>query len=476
MESFDRLLSRRLLLHWYKVSNSRGRSLRLLKESFRKWNDWKRQQKLLYSAEKRARNVLRSIRIKNSLDICLIELARLKISNAARIGRQLESRRSHHVPIAKRVDHSLATFVSRYHCRVDTLEVEEEGGELSLTQIYVQDQPITLAQHDMIGILALKRFHFGLSQQCIEELCFGTISKEHSLINHSCFTDLLKQHFNHPETLAAVEDHDAYSKHSVHIFELIALADAIKTALLEIDKSSSKVEMNLIHQHYISTGLEDDPLLSSNRPVTIDKLSHGNLHDTVMDDIDIFLDTEKENQLDQYMQELTAVCNGSELLKREENHSSSLVDVIASNAKKKLSVMKLDVDKSLRDIRSSQMHLVNYNDFIEKKKRQRIQCLRDIKEHCCHCKGPHISKPPFSHGKDYRREPFHEYCQRDKCKFLQRKRRELEWLDNALNKHSNNQERFEREIQQCEAANEKRKEEMKDSLSDSLRLMEMTIQ
>jgi hypothetical protein len=135
--------------------------------------------------------------------------------------------------------------------------------------------------------------------------------------------------------------------------------------------------------------------------------------------------------------------------------------------------MKLDVYKSLGDVRSSEMHLLNYNDFIEKKKMQLVQCLRDLQEHCCTCKGPHITKPPFSQGKEYRREPTHTKTQKNKCDFLRRKRRELKWLDETLAKYDNNQERFKRELADRQDEIRRKKVIMKDALANSLRLMDM---
>lgn len=153
----------------------------------------------------------------------------------------------------------------------------------------------------------------------------------------------------------------------------------------------------------------------------------------------------------------------------------SLADVIAITAKQNLSSMKLTVDKSLHDVASSQMDLQKYNDFIEKKRLQRIQCVRDIKLHCCKCKGPHISKPPFSHAKNYRRDPIHKLHQGANCKFLKRKKAELKWLDDTLGKYPMTQERFQKQIARNESDVEKQKEEMKEALANSLRLMEIAI-
>ena len=40
--------------------------------------------------------------------------------------------------------------------------------------------------------------------------------------------------------------------------------------------------------------------------------------------------------------------------------------------------MKLDLNEALIDAQSSYLHLVKYKEFIEKKKEQWTQCLRDM--------------------------------------------------------------------------------------------------
>lgn len=159
----------------------------------------------------------------------------------------------------------------------------------------------------------------------------------------------------------------------------------------------------------------------------------------------------------------------------DDHPPDSLADVIAITAKQNLSAMKSSLDETLQDMTSSQVHHKNYKDFIEKKRLQRVQCVRDIKLHCCKCQGPHVSKPPFSHAKNYRRDPIHKLRQGAKCKFLKNKRAELQWLDDTLGKYPTNHERFEQQIAKCETAAEDRKEEMKEALANSLRLMEIAI-
>ena len=188
----------------------------------------------------------------------------------------------------------------------------------------------------------------------------------------------------------------------------------------------------------------------------------------------------------QYASEITAITTSAAIAtadhrrKKKPNDDEhlppeSLADVIAITAKQNLSSMKSTVDKTLQDVSYSQLHLQNYQEFIEKKRLQRIQCVRDIKSHCCKCQGPHVSKPPFSHAKNFRRDPIHSLRQGVNCKFLKRKRAELKWLDDTLGKYPMNSKRFEQQIAKCETEAEERKEQMKAALANSLRLMEIAV-
>ena len=185
------------------------------------------------------------------------------------------------------------------------------------------------------------------------------------------------------------------------------------------------------------------------------------------------LEAKDEKSFAEYMDDIAKGEKHSHFARLDDREETSLVDAIAEDAKNNISVMKSDVDTALLDAQSSQAHLMSYRDFIEKKRRQRLQCLRDLKEHCCLCQGPHISKPPFSHGKDYRREPTHVQNQGDECLFLKKTRSELKWLDERLGNYCKNNERFELEIERRKAEAESRKENMKEALANSLRLMEI---
>jgi hypothetical protein len=160
----------------------------------------------------------------------------------------------------------------------------------------------------------------------------------------------------------------------------------------------------------------------------------------------------------------------------EHRPPESIADVIAFTAKQNLTSMKSNVDKTLQEVTSVQRQLSNYQQFIEKKRLQRIQCVRDIKSHCCKCQGPHIAKPPFCcNSKNHRRDPIHTLRQGANCKFLKRKRAELKWLDETLYKYPMNEKRFEQQIAIFETEADEQKEEMKEALANSLRLMEIAV-
>lgn len=152
---------------------------------------------------------------------------------------------------------------------------------------------------------------------------------------------------------------------------------------------------------------------------------------------------------------------------------SAVVNDIATDAKTNISAMLLDVDAALHDTKMTRCQLVKYKEFIEKKRKQRLQCLRDMQLHCCQCGGPHISKPPFRHGKDYRREPIHSQYQSEDCNFLNKKQTELNWMNTTLGNYDKNNELYEFEIEKCKAEAQSRKENMKEALANSLRLMEI---
>jgi hypothetical protein len=274
--------------------------------------------------------------------------------------------------------------------------------------------------------------------------------------------------FQSLEALSSLINKDQ-SKEQVPLLDLILLASSVQHTLNE---NTHLVGEHLTEKHYISTGIDDDPFFASLNSPPPKLQDTPAFKDDFLDMIEDSLLEEKENLSQLQLKELTAIQEINLSTGRNPN-PTSLVDTIAQAAKSNLHKMKHEVHKSLIDVRGSQIHLANYKEFIAKKKRQRIQCQRDLSEHCCTCRGPHISKPPFSHGKDYRREPTHEHCQNDNCSFIKKKKRELNWLDETIGKYGANQERFEREILKCEDETEKRQTCLKNALANSLRLMEL---
>jgi hypothetical protein len=334
----------------------------------------------------------------------------------------------------------------------------------------IRRQAISLTRYDADCLYLLKMLHSLLYQ--------GSMDKSRVSTNISPVVD-----FPHALSMAKFNDilkckKAKVAKRSALLVDLTGLSDSIQQVPKE---RTCIVGKGLIQDHYISTGINDDPLFSSMNDYDIAlsysaALDQGNGNtssdtDDSYDRLTFYEDKEKQSQ--PYLQELLAIQTSDSTRNKDSTNPVSLVESIATTAKDNLSVMKLDVDKSLGDVRSSEMHLLNYNDFIEKKKMQLVQCLRDLQEHCCTCKGPHITKPPFSQGKEYRREPTHTKTQKNKCDFLRRKRRELKWLDETLAKYDNNQERFKRELADRQDEIRRKKVIMKDALANSLRLMDM---
>ena len=185
-----------------------------------------------------------------------------------------------------------------------------------------------------------------------------------------------------------------------------------------------------------------------------------------------FSDPKKEQMLVESTPPMVGKDNQVSAEQVEGSHSG-LVHDIATDAKANISVMKLDVDAALHDTQMTHMHLLKYKEFIERKRKQRIQCIRDMQLHCCQCDGPHISKPPFRHGKDYRKDPLHSQYQAENCQFLKKKQTEMNWLDTTLGNYDKNNEQYELEIEKRKAETQCRKDTLKEALANSLRLMEI---
>mmetsp|Transcript_36331 Transcript_36331/g.78434 ORF Transcript_36331/g.78434 Transcript_36331/m.78434 type:complete len:491 (-) Transcript_36331:50-1522(-) len=487
MQPFERWIILRKFLHWHSISHTRGKAFRLLRETTKDWRRCAKQQKNLRENEKRARRAIRVCRINCTLELCLTKSVQSRIKHAAEIGRWLEAMQPAHVPMVDRLDH-LILEEGESMSRRDrgTMMGKKHNVASNPKKLYIQGKAVPLLDHDMTGLLALKYFHWLLSQLTDNmkrsNSIHTTISPQNTQIAASPI-DRLKNHLKNSGKVDFCNDIDnPTSIPDIHIIELIVLADEIQHTLKKFNKSNPGLNVGLLQQCYISNGSEDSP--SSAPHIRFQtELDDENAdrqagtgaicnHIGLNVETNDFFDIEEGQSFAKYLAEISTAENDGQYAEKDAKHIS-LVDAIATSAKTNLSIMKVDMRKSLIHAQSSQIHLVDYREFLEKKKKQRIQCLRDIQTHCCKCRGPHISKPPFNHGKAYRREPLHNQHQGEKCLFLKKKRAELKWLDETLGNYSKKNERFEREIEKRTAETLSRKENMKDALANSLRLMEM---
>jgi hypothetical protein len=242
-------------------------------------------------------------------------------------------------------------------------------------------------------------------------------------------------------------------------------------------QNSPDLARDMAQQYCVSIGTKDTSSnpMSHDQNVPIDGLAITDLSKTTGLEIlpgDV-MDAKDEASFAEYMKMVALGEKDGHYSRQEDGEQVSLVDVIAADAKANISVMKLDVDMALFETQSSRAHLSSYREFIEKTRKQRVQCLRDLREHCCICKGPHISKPPFGYGKDYHREPTHSQQQDSECLFLKKSSSELKSLDKTLDSSCKNNKRLELEIESRQAEIRSRKETMKEALANSLRLMEI---
>jgi hypothetical protein len=244
-----------------------------------------------------------------------------------------------------------------------------------------------------------------------------------------------------------------------------------------INRNNLDLARDFAQQHFVSTGTDDasSNLMSHDQHAPIDGLATIDVPITT--DLEILpsdvVDAKDEASFAEYMKVVALGEKDGHFFRQADGEQISLVDVIAADANANISVMKLDVDMALFDTQSSQAHLMSYREFIDKTRKQRLQCLRDLREHCCICKGPHIPKPPFGYGKDYHREPAHSQQQESECLFLKKSWSELKSLDKTLDNYCKNNKRLELEIDRRQAEIRSRKETMKEALANSLRLMEI---
>ena len=270
-----------------------------------------------------------------------------------------------------------------------------------------------------------------------------------------------------------------FVRETIKLFQLICSAGVDPGPIPDIDDSELILLANEIKQsinllQHSNADQRNLGVLQPSSEILPTKLASNDISTCENDDIDIWardnvLDADDQKSFAKYLEDVTT--RETETLSN--NFQTSLVDAIVADAKANIEKMKADVDAALLDAQSSQEQLMSYEDSIEKKRKQRIQTLRDLKEHCCTCDGPHISKPPFSHGKDYRHEPNHTQQQSDDCLHMRKLRADLKSIDETLANYGKNHERYLLRIERRKADAQSKKEFMKDALSNSLRLMEI---
>jgi hypothetical protein len=338
------------------------------------------------------------------------ETSQLNIAKAAEVGLWLETNKP-----------ASALLCANCECHSNQLDVEEPD-----------------------ELLALKQFHYLLSQTTDEK-------------DSGSRGDLIRETIKLFQLMRS-EGVDPGPIPDIDVSELISLANEIKQSISLLQQSSADQSiLDVIQPPNLPTQVASDDVSTCNN-----------------DDIDIWasdnvLGADDQKSFAKYLEDVTTREN--EVLST--NFHSSLVDAIVADANANIEKMKAEVDAALLNAQSSQEQLMNYEGSIEKKRKQRIQILRDLKEHCCTCDGPHISKPPFSHGKDYRHEPNHIQDQSDNCLFMRKLRADLKSIDETLANYGKNHERYLLEIERRKADAQSKKEFMKDALSNSLRLLEI---
>jgi hypothetical protein len=338
------------------------------------------------------------------------ETSQLNIAKAAEVGLWLETNKP-----------ASALLCANCECHSNQLDVEEPD-----------------------GLTALKQFHYLLSQ---------TTDEKDSGSRGELIRETIKLF-----QLMRSEGVDPGPIPDIDVSELISLANEIKQSISLLQQSSADQSiLDVIQPPNLPTQVASDDVSTCNN-----------------DDIDIWasdnvLGADDQKSFAKYLEDVTTKENKI----HSNNFHSSLVDAIVADAKANIEKMKAEVDAALLNAQSSQEQLMNYEGSIEKKRKQRIQILRDLKEHCCTCDGPHISKPPFSHGKDYRHEPNHIQDQSDNCLFMRKLRADLKSIDETLANYGKNHERYLLEIERRKADAQSKKEFMKDALSNSLRLLEI---
>jgi len=394
-----------------------------------------------------------------------------KISQAAKTGLWLATKQPVHIPISNRLDHLLEEIERGG----STPLTEDNHDTLSTKKLYIDGDEVTLSQQELDGLLVLKQFHWLLSQYNDSPANLDTIIySQSSTTEDSSPFDRLKDYLIDSGVISdgsgfltqtgidntGIDVNKPSTLPEVHVLELILLADEVENSIEKYNRQNPTLDKDILEQQYITSGIEGGVSDSSR---------------TIHNELDFF-DEDEGKEFAKYLAEVSSGerDDSSSTTKHDEDvnqFESSLVNALA--AESNISTLKANVDKANHDIQSSQIHLINYKEFIEKKRKQRIQCLRDMKLHCCKCRGPHISKPPFSHSKDYRKDPVHPQHQGSNCLFLKKKRAELKWLDETIGNYDKNVCRFEQDIERHKAEAKSRQERMAEALTYSLRLMEI---
>ena len=398
----------------------------------------------LLLAETRAKEVIRTLRIRNVLEGGLARIALSRISDAAETGLWLRTEHNNSgLAVSSRID----TLLRDAEARSDATMKREEGVACETPkQLKTRgNEQLTVSHREIEGLRCLKEASLLLSaskHDGVESQLEPMLEPRPQSANLSPL-DLIR---NHVGDAGASMD----SGGEVHVPKLIELADSFEPVRKSHETDDALADSTLPPE-------EPDDYPDALR--TADDLDDALPRDTLLDGDD----------RDEFLQAVTSLA----VVGASEDSGKSFAEAVAETTRADLSEMKDEIDRSLERVQSSETHLVDYRDYIEKKKRQRSQCLRDLKTHCCVCRGPHITKPPFSMGKDYRREPTHEIRKNKDCLFLKKKRRELRWLDETLAKYAANNKRFEREIARLSRETDRRRNDLRQALRNSFLLMEM---
>ena len=430
---------------WRSLVRSRGdMKRRLVERCVMQWRLVVHKRRTLLLAQRKAKQVVRTLRIRAVLEGGLSRITLTRISDAAETGLWLRTEQKNAaLAVSSRIDALLHDAEARSGAILKREESEPTRICESPKQLRINGKLLTLSQRELEGLRCLKEVSLLLSA-----------SESHDI------ESILKPMFRPRPPSANLSPLGLIRKHvadagisilaegEVHVMKLIQLADSFEPIRKRHETSDAFADYTLLLE-------EPDDCPDALR--TTDDRDDGLSVPLLEDDHDEFLEA---------VSSLAALGTG-------EDSGKSFVEAVAETTRANLSDIKIDIDRSLEQVQSSETHLVDYKDYIEKKKRQRSQCLRDLKMHCCACQGPHIAKPPFSIGKDYRREPTHAIHKGKNCLFLKKKRQELRWLDETLAKYSANNKRFERELARLSRETDRKRNDLQQALRNSFLLMEM---